>query len=70
MKKFDGHKNIFVSYNKEHHEDNTSIDNLLEKKNDYSNTKDYHFKGIEIIQIIEMKFIQPQNKLIMNQVKT
>ena len=32
MKKFDGHKNIFVSYNKEHHEDNTSIDNLLEKK--------------------------------------
>ena len=32
MKKFDGHKNIFFSYNKEHHEDNTSIDNLLEKK--------------------------------------
>ena len=29
MKKFDGHKDIFDSQNKEHDEDDTSIDNLL-----------------------------------------
>ena len=32
MKRFDGHKYIFDSDNKEHHEDNTSIDNLSEEK--------------------------------------
>ena len=29
MKKFDGHKYVVDSDNKEHYEDNTSIDNLL-----------------------------------------